>query len=177
MTFEYRDADCDKLVAQADTDDNRKPVVFISTTGLNSGVYIPLDRVEEVVAGIRDAARTAVRQTTGQTDSHPGYDIAGYPETHAGPREKCPDPACETDQHTTCGAECPAVGQPAEAQPADPPLTAAERQFLTFALKLAADRMSIDRRESKRLGFEDPYSDEDDAALDSLLRMAEEARS
>lgn len=63
------DATCDKLVAQPDTDDDRKPVVFLSTSGLNNGVYLPVDRVEEVVAGIRDAARTAARQTTEQDDT------------------------------------------------------------------------------------------------------------
>jgi hypothetical protein len=65
MTFEYRDdVTCDKLVAQPDTDDDRKPVVFLSTTGLNNGVYVPLDRVEEVIAGIRDAARPAAPGAT-----------------------------------------------------------------------------------------------------------------
>lgn len=63
MTFEYRDdTTCDKLVAQPDTDDDRNPVVFLSTTGINKGVYVPVTRVEEVVAGIRDAARTAAGQ-------------------------------------------------------------------------------------------------------------------
>lgn len=94
MTFEYRDdATCDKLVAQPDTDDDRKPVVFLSTTGLNNGVYVPVDRVEEVVAGIRDAARTAAaidtasdtaqhpaaRQTTGQDDTDPDPTTADDP--------------------------------------------------------------------------------------------------
>lgn len=56
-TFEYRDTDRDILTAQPDIDDDRKPVVYIETP--SNGVYVPLDRVEEVVAGIRDAARQA----------------------------------------------------------------------------------------------------------------------
>ncbi|MEE1813485.1 hypothetical protein PUR59_00230 [Streptomyces sp. SP18ES09] len=82
MTFEYRDpATCDTLVAQPDTDDDRKPVVFISTTGLNKGVYVPLDRVEEVVAGIRDAAR--------QTGQQPELAVCRHPE---GYESECPCP-------------------------------------------------------------------------------------
>ena len=71
--------------------------------------------------------------------------------------------ACPTFPCRKCA---PAVGQPAEAQSADEALTAAERQFLTFALELAADEMA------SRPGF----TDEDDAALTKLLRMTEEGR-
>ncbi|MER5312721.1 hypothetical protein ABT034_33665 [Streptomyces sp. NPDC002773] len=63
---------------------------------------------------------------------------------------------------------CPAVGQPAEAQVTDEaPLTASERQFLTFALDQAANELSLGR------GF----TAEDQIALARLRRMAEEARS
>lgn len=133
MTFEYRDdASCDKLVAQPDTDDDRKPVVFISTTGLNKGVYVPLDRVEEVVAGIRDAARTASGQQpecapcgdTGACNGGPCAHPDAAPWTADG--RHGPTPAEMADRRIpTCyvqfmgGAHCataPAVGQPAEAQ-------------------------------------------------------------
>lgn len=75
MTFEYRDpATCDTFVAQPDTDDDRRPVVFISTTGLNKGVYVPLGHVEEVVAGIRDAARQTGQQPTHSCGNCDGID-------------------------------------------------------------------------------------------------------
>lgn len=239
MTFEYRDdASCDKLVAQPDTDDNRKPVVFISTTGLNNGVYVPVDRVEEVVAGIRDTARTAAgrpagplthtaaanaaawaiaqekaatdgaaRTASGQTDgvkrspdatvdptmcprckgdNQEAFELCGnctasgqQPETtptctstHPARPTRCILPGRHAVPHTDGACQwpetVPAVGQPAEAQATDEaPLTAAERQFLKFALDLAFDRMVSDS------GF----TDEDDAALARLRRMAEEARS
>ncbi|MFD3535211.1 hypothetical protein [Streptomyces sp. NPDC058664] len=61
-----------------------------------------------------------------------------------------------------------AVGQPAEAQATDEaPLTAAERQFLKFALDLAFDAMVSG----------DGFTDEDDAAMARLRLMAKEARS
>ncbi|MEU9861298.1 hypothetical protein AB0D99_10500 [Streptomyces sp. NPDC047971] len=58
----------------------------------------------------------------------------------------------------------PAVGQPAEAQPADPPLTPAERQFLTYALDLAVDSV-VDG---------DTFTSEAHAALAKFRRMAGE---
>ncbi|MFD3535336.1 hypothetical protein [Streptomyces sp. NPDC058664] len=100
-------------------------------------------------ATVRGAARTASGQ---QPETHSGYDIAGYPEPHAGPREKCPDPACETDQHATCGAECPAVGQPAEAQATDEAETrvrwGVESRYPnggTFSLPAVDDRTSAEK--------------------------------
>lgn len=164
-TFEYRDEDGDDLIARPM---RGIPAVLI-LTGTN-GIAVDLDRVEEVVAGIRDAARTAAgrpagplthaaaadaaawaiahekaaaRQTTGQDDTHPGYDLAGYPEIHAGPREKCPDPACEIDQHANCGAECSAVGQPAEAHDTD-------RAALRERLRLAIAQQYLDDTGSGR---------------------------
>jgi len=120
----------------------------------------PGDAEKVLAAGIRDAAR----QTTGQTDTDCPACEAGIEHI-----EHCPTPethnwgcGCPTDE-----LPAPAVGQPAEAQPADEALTAAERQFLKFALDLAFDRMVSDS------GF----TDEDDAALARLRRMAEEARS
>jgi hypothetical protein len=116
MSFEYRD------------DTGARLTVATASTGISiwtkpEDVVVAHSRVEEVVAGIRDAARQASGQQPDTT--HPGFDIAGYPENHAGPREKCPDPACETDQHANCGPECPAAGLD-DAQPANeahPPTT------------------------------------------------------
>ncbi|KAA6220029.1 hypothetical protein [Streptomyces filamentosus] len=87
MTFDYRDADGDTFIVANNKTDAGQPVVWMATSP--DGVYIDLNRVEEVVAGIRDAARTAARQTTGQDERDP--------------------------RHALCGVECPAVGQPNEA--------------------------------------------------------------
>ncbi|MFE5628449.1 hypothetical protein [Streptomyces sp. NPDC056543] len=60
MTFEYRDSVGDALTA--------KPTIGTLTPGIllhiepSNCVHVPLDRVEEVVAGIRDAARQAAGQ-------------------------------------------------------------------------------------------------------------------
>ncbi|MFB7421601.1 hypothetical protein ACFC1L_44450, partial [Streptomyces sp. NPDC056210] len=51
---------------------------------------------------------------------------------------------------------------PAAGQPADAPLTAAERKFLHFALDEAANEMSLG----------DGFTDEDEAALDRLRLLA-----
>lgn len=88
------------------------PAIMI-LTGTN-GIAISLDRVEEVVAGIRDAARTAAaRQTTGQADTErtPRVCSCGI----AAPHTFCPPP-WDTDEQPE---PAPAVGQPAEAQAAD----------------------------------------------------------
>lgn len=128
MTFEYRDdASCDKLVAQPDTDDNRKPVVFISTTGFNNGVYVPVDRVEEVVAGIRDAARTASGQQPETTVcAHCGLEVENRGEpsmdgNHHVLWVHVPGgySVCFPQQSASSPRATPAVGQPAEAQATD----------------------------------------------------------
>lgn len=62
----------------------------------------------------------------------------------------------------------PAVGEQAATQPATDVLTDSERQFLTFALELAADQMASRGAE---------FDDEDDAALARLRRMAVEDES
>ncbi|MFE5591478.1 hypothetical protein [Streptomyces sp. NPDC056549] len=64
MAFEYRNpTNGDRLAAVALDDD-----VWLKTSP--KGCLVPSDRVEEVIAGIRDAARTAAaRQTTGQDDT------------------------------------------------------------------------------------------------------------
>jgi hypothetical protein len=61
----------------------------------------------------------------------------------------------------------PAVGGQDAGQPATTPLAPAERQFLTFALELAADQMA---------SCGDEFDDEDEAALARLRRIAEDPR-
>jgi hypothetical protein len=61
MTFRYTDHTdpaSAHLEAEDDVFDDGTPALYIETSG---PVRIPLDRVEEVVAGLRDAARAAAR--------------------------------------------------------------------------------------------------------------------
>jgi hypothetical protein len=63
MTFEYRDADGDSLTVAPVVDSGERVVgLAVETAGGLCAVHILLDRVEEVVAGIRDAARQASGQ-------------------------------------------------------------------------------------------------------------------
>ncbi|CAL9349599.1 hypothetical protein SUDANB1_00433 [Streptomyces sp. enrichment culture] len=57
MTFRYRDRDNDLLTASPGQDRDGRPVLLLATTP--DGVDIPLDRLEELVAGLRDTARQA----------------------------------------------------------------------------------------------------------------------
>ncbi|MEU7074705.1 hypothetical protein AB0B30_32640 [Streptomyces narbonensis] len=75
--FEYRDNDGARLAidaVNASTYYGNEPVVALLTEHRDGDdlpvVYVPLDRVEEVVAGIRDAARQASGQ---QPDTRPAY--------------------------------------------------------------------------------------------------------
>jgi hypothetical protein len=54
MTFRYTDPDSDYIEAEPDAFDDGTPAVYIETSG---PVRIPLNRVEEVIEGIRDTAR------------------------------------------------------------------------------------------------------------------------
>lgn len=65
MTFVYRDTDGQELDIEPDLDDNDRPVLSISA----DTVWVPLDRVEEVVAGIRDIAREAAKQQPAEVSS------------------------------------------------------------------------------------------------------------
>lgn len=56
MTFRYTDPDGDRLEAEADAFDDGTPALYVETSG---PVRLPLDRVEELIAGIRDTARQA----------------------------------------------------------------------------------------------------------------------
>jgi len=62
MTFEYRDAYGRVLTADHGLDDDDNPMAVLwarGEFGASVPVRIPADRVEEVIAGIRDAARQA----------------------------------------------------------------------------------------------------------------------
>ncbi|MFD0146191.1 MULTISPECIES: hypothetical protein [unclassified Streptomyces] len=96
MTFEYRDAHGRILSAVPDTDLDDKPGIALWSRGeygVSVPVRVPLDRVEEAVAGIRDAARQA----------------AGQPTQHRIPRGPCGAPW--SDSHGQPGDPCPAAGQ------------------------------------------------------------------
>lgn len=235
MTFEYRDEHRQTLrINRLEPDypgQRVAPAIWIETMdGAFGGtaVKVPLDHVEEVVAGIRDAARQAAGQPVCAC-GHPqgrhntacaNCPCVGFAQTW--PRQaaerlattarvgRCPvmlqgGGRCEKNaDHRPPGSDDPhtpepAVEQPAEAQPAAKALealasdlsaarklllpadvraaiaahraeilreglTAAERQFLTFALDLAADRMTT----------VDGFTDEDEAALARFRRMADE---
>ncbi|MDV5145896.1 hypothetical protein R1T08_17190 [Streptomyces sp. SBC-4] len=67
--FEYTDPDGDRLTALPITHCGQHgPAVSLilrrAETGVSVGQFIPADRVEEVIAGIRDTARTASGQPT-----------------------------------------------------------------------------------------------------------------
>lgn len=57
MTYHHRDHDNDLLTASPGHNHDGQPTVLIATTP--DGVDIPLDRIEDLVAGIRDTARQA----------------------------------------------------------------------------------------------------------------------
>lgn len=66
MTFRYTDPDGDRLHALPEQRDGQ-PVVELNihSEGSDSlGINIPLDRVEELIAGIRDTARQAAKGQT-----------------------------------------------------------------------------------------------------------------
>ena len=122
MTFEYRDHDGDFIEVSIPFD---LPYIALRTS--DRGCYVHPDRVEEVVAGIRDAARTAARQTTGQADT--AVTCAHCKGTGADPEDQGDyEPSVHMYNPTTIGPcpEChgsgkdaPAVGQPAEAHDTD----------------------------------------------------------
>ncbi|MEK9524059.1 hypothetical protein MIU24_32500 [Streptomyces venezuelae] len=110
MTFHFVDIDNDSLTVTPWAAGGPGPVVGLiveRSNGKSAGCFIPVARVEELVAGIRDAARTASGQQP-ETESCT-CDSAGPAFAPAGHYRDCPqreEPA-------------PAVGQPAEAQAAD----------------------------------------------------------
>ncbi|MFI2426537.1 hypothetical protein ACH5A7_20980 [Streptomyces sp. NPDC018955] len=68
MTFAYTDPDGHHLELEPDSDHDNRPVVTIWARApfARVPVRIPLDRIEEVVAGLRDTAR----QAAGATPDH-----------------------------------------------------------------------------------------------------------
>ena len=58
MTFHYTDPDGDRLTLHGMRDDNDRPVVHFGTSSPD-GVYVDVDRIEEVIAGLRDERRQA----------------------------------------------------------------------------------------------------------------------
>ncbi|MFE5967107.1 hypothetical protein [Streptomyces sp. NPDC056463] len=91
MTFEYRDRDADAFTARP-TIGTPEPAILLHISPSNSA-HVPLDHVEEVVAGIRDAARQA----------------AGQPTQHRIPCGQCGAPW--SDGHGQPGDPCSAAGQ------------------------------------------------------------------
>ncbi len=126
--FEYTDPD--GLWITALPYDGR----VLITTG-TSGCAVPLDRLEEVIAGLRDMGRQAGQQTAD--------------------RDCQCLPASPVEGNLTCDQHLPT--QPTET------FTVAERQFLSFALDLASDRMA---------SRGDEFTEEDHAALGRFRRMA-----
>jgi hypothetical protein len=61
VTFHYTDPDGHRIDTQPDTNLDGQHVVTIWTRGTYAciPVRIPLDRIEELIAGIRDTARQA----------------------------------------------------------------------------------------------------------------------
>jgi hypothetical protein len=84
MTYRYTDPDGDPITVNAA--DVAGPVIFLKTT--ENGCYIPLARVEELVAGIRDTARQAAQPT-----AQPGTETRFVC--------KCPQGCCGHDQPDT----------------------------------------------------------------------------
>ncbi|MET9728465.1 hypothetical protein [Streptomyces zaomyceticus] len=169
MAFEYRNPTNGDRLAAIELDGD----VWLKTT--SKGCLVPPDRVEEVVAGIRDAARTASGQQpecapcgdTGACNGGPCAHPAAAPWTADG--RHGPTPAEIADARIpTCyvqfmgGAHCataPAVGQPAEAQATEarPP----------------QDRWHVVRKDGNDwIGWASAYSDPEYAA-DALAQRRE----
>lgn len=70
MTYHFRDTDGHEIETQAETDLDGQPVVTIWARGeyATVPVRIPVDRIEELVAGLRDTARQTAspRLTVGE---------------------------------------------------------------------------------------------------------------
>ncbi|MFE0647454.1 hypothetical protein ACFVZH_02535 [Streptomyces sp. NPDC059534] len=87
MTYEYRNPVNGDRIAAVPLDDD----VWLKTTA--KGCLVPPDRVEELVAGIRDAARTdAARQTPAAPAAKPvpcGQCGAPWSDSHGQPGDRC----------------------------------------------------------------------------------------
>ncbi|MFJ3923059.1 hypothetical protein [Streptomyces sp. NPDC090022] len=74
--FEYTDPTGDRLVIAPDHGPNGQPVVAFTTiphTGGGTSVLVPLEHLEEVIAGERDMARQAGGATCGHTCPKPSH--------------------------------------------------------------------------------------------------------
>lgn len=106
MTFEYRDADGDKLTVQPAIG---APYLYFRTSP--SGCAVPPDRAEEVVAGVRDAARQAAGQPAAAVEeTHIVADDSDDPE-HVDDCPGCdddtePDEHCPTPETHNWGCGC-----------------------------------------------------------------------
>lgn len=133
MTFEYRDPDYDLLRVEPAPHHSDGPRIilhaeFTHDLGTDMAeVAVPLDRVEEVIAGIRDAARTASGQqpkpaslaTPCSYCSHTlnWHVTGGRCRVTAGENGcGCSAFVAPDGSHPDNPATAPAVGQPAEAQ-------------------------------------------------------------
>lgn len=136
-----------------------------------SGIVIddPRNIAAAAVAGVRDAARQASGQ---QPDAGPvtlatPCDNCDHAlNWHTG-NAACVFAFCGCGRFRAPAADEPAVGVQDATQPTTE-LTAAERQFLTFALDLADERMA---------SRGDEFEDDDHAALARLRRLAAGAES
>lgn len=84
MTFHYRDADGHEIETRPETDLDGKPVVTIWARGeyATVPVRIPVDRIEELVAGLRDTGRQAATAPASGSARQGGFDQHdGYRET------------------------------------------------------------------------------------------------
>lgn len=148
-TFEYHDEDGDDLSVRPM---RGIPAVLI-LTGTN-GIAVDLDRVEEVIAGIRDAARTAARQTTGHDD------------TGAAPVGRCTvmlqgGGRCEKRaDHRPPGSDDPHTPEPAVVQP-DPAVV--ERFIQHMASQ--PDPTTADDPTPLRWGHGDVLHGDDDSVI------------
>ncbi|MFF2773375.1 hypothetical protein ACFVU3_00560 [Streptomyces sp. NPDC058052] len=130
MTFEIRDYYGDHLTARptAIAQQAGEPPLPAVGIQVENGItlYLPTSRVEEVVAGIRDAARTAARQTTPHAcDNCAGIDPASCltnPDRAARQTTGQDDTGAAFTTVPLSGFQpgrmtmtAPAVGQPAEA--------------------------------------------------------------
>ncbi|MEU2510197.1 hypothetical protein ABZ621_36665 [Streptomyces sp. NPDC007863] len=162
MTFEYRDPYNSLLRVEAGTLLTGTPMVCLTSTGPGEAVVeVPVDHVEEVVAGIRDAAR----QTGQQPDETTCTECKG---TGADPEDEGDyDHTVHMHNPFTVGPcpECHGSGKvPAAGLDASQPATDRAAVLREAADAVAKHRGTLDGRKWT------------DAAADMLRRMAEEGR-
>ncbi|MFH8717271.1 hypothetical protein [Streptomyces zaomyceticus] len=135
MTFEYRNPTTGDRVAAVELDGD----VWLKTT--SKGCLVPPDRVEELVAGIRDAARISASAPLATPCAYCSHTLnwhfpGGRCQVTAG-ENGCGCAAFVAPDGSHPDPERPAVGQPAEAQrtdeaPADVTFTIEKRCYTTW---------------------------------------------